>query len=204
MKSTLKTRLAKARVAAGITQEELAKISGISVEQIYHFERGARKLTPKTATVFSIVLGVSGHWLMGYGNKAEPLALDGEPLTREKFEAFRQPGVNTKQWNMRGAAWLHYLNDLIHGSLRGWSGTPMIEELGCSISEAIAEVARRYYIPVPTGDKDWMPDGSSLSNFESVDEALKTMKRSSKPKLTEPRPAQSNPSKRISGRPREG
>jgi transcriptional regulator with XRE-family HTH domain len=144
--SELKTRLARARVAAGLTQVEFAKVSGIGVDQIRHLERGGpkgRHLTPERSAIFAQILGVSGAWLSGLGDEGEPIALDGEPYTREKYLEHRArglplPGVEAQKINpktkaflaQRAQAWKEYLINHISLLLDApvYSKYPLVQE----------------------------------------------------------------------------
>src|SRR6516165_4817205 len=99
-KSGLKTRLARARVAAGLTQEEFSKLSLVSIDQIRHFERGGRPMTSVSIARFAQILGVSDAWLAGIGDEGEPVALDGEPYTREKFLEHKARGLQ-RAWHWK-------------------------------------------------------------------------------------------------------
>jgi transcriptional regulator with XRE-family HTH domain len=128
--SELKTRLARARVTAGLTQVEFAKVSGIGIDQIRHLERGGpqgRHLTLERVAGFAQILGVSGSWLSGLGDEHEPVALDGEPYTRAKYLEHRArglplPGVKVEKMNpktkaffaQRAQAWKDYLTRIIN------------------------------------------------------------------------------------------
>ena len=99
-KSELKTRLARARVVAGLTQVDFSKISEISIDQIRHFERAGRPMTTLHIVKFAQVLGVSDAWLAGSGQENEPIALDGEPYTREKYLEHKASGLQ-RSWSWK-------------------------------------------------------------------------------------------------------
>ena len=73
IRKSIQTRLGRARVAAGLTQVEFSKITGISIDQIRHFERGGRTMTSFAIAMFAQTLGVSAAWLAGIGDENEPL-----------------------------------------------------------------------------------------------------------------------------------
>jgi transcriptional regulator with XRE-family HTH domain len=156
-KSGLKTRLARARVAAGLTQEEFSKVALISIDQIRHFERGGRPLTSFVSGKLSQVLGVSGAWLDGIGDDNEPVALDGDPYTSEKYLEHKarhlcMPGQEEEQKKMtsetrallaqRAKAWEMYLTSLLTGIFSGeidWFSPLADEEIGLQILSIIRE-----------------------------------------------------------------
>jgi transcriptional regulator with XRE-family HTH domain len=161
-KSGLKTRLARARVTAGLTQVEFSKIAGTSIDQIRHFERGGRPLTTLAIVRFAQMLGVSGAWLSGIGDENDPVALDGEPYTREKYlqhkgrqlrmgwEGKKELKSEARTFLMqRNQAWRVYLNHLITGIFGAeiqWSNPLVHEEIGLKILSIIQEHASR---PLP-------------------------------------------------------
>jgi transcriptional regulator with XRE-family HTH domain len=109
-RSELRTRLARARVVAGITQEELSKEAEISIDQIRHFERGAREYPIFT---FIALLGVSAEWLAGVGDELQPIGLDGEPYTREKYLEYKARRLPSAVVEQRIKAWKIYLTRLV-------------------------------------------------------------------------------------------
>ena len=52
--------LARARAAAGLTQEQLAEVSGVSVRSINHLEHGRRRPYPRTVCLLADALGLVG------------------------------------------------------------------------------------------------------------------------------------------------
>jgi transcriptional regulator with XRE-family HTH domain len=81
MKSKLKTRLAIARTAQGLTQREIALKAHIPLSQIRHLESGQRPLSTLFAAKLSSVLGVSAPWLKGHvsnsANPEKPIIIEG-------------------------------------------------------------------------------------------------------------------------------
>jgi transcriptional regulator with XRE-family HTH domain len=155
-KSSLKSRLARTRVIAGITQEELAQQSGISIDQIRHLERGARELGHLPILTFVTLFGVSGEWLAGAGNEEYPVTLDGSPYTKEKYSEHRvrslsmrrdarPKDVNTelnretqRLLELRAEAWKIYLKELIDASFSKLRGLEQ-EVLGLRVSSEIQD-----------------------------------------------------------------
>jgi transcriptional regulator with XRE-family HTH domain len=70
---TFSQRLKQAREAAGMTQQELAFASGLSLSMIAQLEQGA-KTDPRmsTLTALAAALGVSVDHLTGVGTAAAP------------------------------------------------------------------------------------------------------------------------------------
>lgn len=58
-------RLRMARKKAGMTAEELAKLSGVCMTSIYLYEEGRRYPNIFSATLIASALGVSLDWLAG-------------------------------------------------------------------------------------------------------------------------------------------
>jgi transcriptional regulator with XRE-family HTH domain len=175
-KSAMKTRLARARVAAGLTQQEFSKASNVSIDQIRHFERGGRPLTSYVTAAFALILGVSGAWLDGIGDENEPVALDGEPYTREKYlkhkaRRLRMPWEGEKELKgeartllmQRNQAWSVYLNHLVTGIFSAeikWHNPLLHEEIGLKILSIIREHASR---PLPEYSVDTIMRDSGRS-----------------------------------------
>jgi transcriptional regulator with XRE-family HTH domain len=146
-RSEEKTRLAVARVAAGITQEQLEEITWVSIDQIRHFERGARPLTPEMASTFSHALGISAAWLLGYGESEEPIGLDGQPYSLALFDlaplrliSDQDPKAEQKKAQFqkivrkRAKAWEIYLTSLLSEYVLRIRDS---EEIGCILSVLI-------------------------------------------------------------------
>lgn len=87
MKSTIQSRLKEARIAAGLTQAQLAELVGMRQPTYSQLERGLSKsstLLPQIA----FVLGVQPHWLAtGDGPRDEASLLDIDE--RELIAAWR-------------------------------------------------------------------------------------------------------------------
>jgi transcriptional regulator with XRE-family HTH domain len=152
---------------AGITQQEFAEASEISIDQIRHFERGSRPLTPHMSGYLSSRLGVSGHWLYGQGPSDDPIGLDGKPFTRETFELFRasersgKASEDIRSLNKpRADAWILYLKDLIEKTFHAAYGEPITEYLGCSIEAEVRRILPSTIRGIPK------------MRFKSVDEAV--------------------------------
>ena len=117
--------MAIARLRSGLTQEELAQKSGISVTHLKRLESGQYTLTAQQARRLSNHLGgVSLYWLMADkdplhspGANEEPIYIKGDKLQRaEQWEKFL----------------IGHLNKLRKDQILG-------DELGVRISELIAE-----------------------------------------------------------------
>jgi transcriptional regulator with XRE-family HTH domain len=175
--SELKTRLARARVAAELTQVELAEVAGIGIDQIRHLERGGlkgRHLTLERAAAFAQILGISGAWLSGLGDEREPVALDGESYTREKYLEHRSrglplPGVEAERINPKAKALLAqraqaWKQDLIYRislllDAPVYSKFPLVQErVGLEILAALTR------------------PGIKLSTYRTVDTIMREMK----------------------------
>ena len=62
-------RIRALRRQAGLTQEQLARATGMSPSFIGHIERGTRKVSLDTLTEVAKALGVTGASLMGEGSQ---------------------------------------------------------------------------------------------------------------------------------------
>src|SRR5262245_39779372 len=65
--------LAPSRVAAGLSQRELADASGVSVGAIRHYESGARRPGPVNVIALAMTLGVDPDALYGHQRRKEGL-----------------------------------------------------------------------------------------------------------------------------------
>jgi transcriptional regulator with XRE-family HTH domain len=156
-KSGLKTRLARARVAAGLTQIEFSKAAIASIDQIRHFEIGDRPMTSLGLVRFAQTLGVSPAWLDGIGDENGPVALDGEPYTREKYLEHKARGLQEApvKWQgdemdsktrtlltQRAEAWKVFLDHVltaVFGTQVDWLYPLDHDEIGLKILRAIYE-----------------------------------------------------------------
>jgi transcriptional regulator with XRE-family HTH domain len=183
-KSALKTRLAKARVAAGIRQEDLAKMSLISAEQIRHFESGGRPLTGSVAARLGNMLGVSGAWILGFGSSNEPIGIDGNPYTKETYKRTRWDESQTQDAELkaldcaRADAWARYLVGKIESMFQEARGQNAAEYAGCEIDIALEKLRQSLRIDAPK------------LQFNSVDEAM------AKAPVTPPLPSAAIPGRR--------
>jgi transcriptional regulator with XRE-family HTH domain len=84
-----KTRLGKARRIAEITQVELARAVGASLDWLRHIEAGDNPLSGSFAGKFGAYLGVDSHWLMGAGDEAKPPAIAGGVFDKEAYKKWR-------------------------------------------------------------------------------------------------------------------
>jgi transcriptional regulator with XRE-family HTH domain len=157
-RSALKSRLARARVIAGLSQEEFSKLSGIPIDPLRHYERGKRVMGVAPTFMAVMQLGVSGAWLEGNGSEDEPVAWDGTPFTREKYleHARRRDSIHLDSKNpdpelnketrallaRRVEAWRLYLHGLIDSAFIGESLE--YELLGLELTEAIQVFFRRF------------------------------------------------------------
>ena len=82
------TRLVEARRMRGLTQRDMAKLTG--VQQSHYCDYEAGKLTPGTEKVksFAVALGVSMDWLLGV-DPPEDVVVDGIPLSEEEEALIR-------------------------------------------------------------------------------------------------------------------
>lgn len=144
-------RLRRVRVICQVSQSGLAKRAGASVDFIRHIERGDSELSPLTAGILSAYVGVSGDWLMGYGDE-NPATVDGKPFTRETFEQWRQTKLSPEQ---RAKQWVQHLSELIRETFLDpelispekieaiWMVPGFPEAQGCMIKEAIKRAFNR-------------------------------------------------------------
>ena len=138
--SSLKTRLAKARVAAGIKQEDLAKILGVSIDQVRHLERGARPLTIPMAGYLSAVMGISADWLRGGGTDETPVSMVGEPYDTETFEAWKSSkAIAATTDPVRAEAWRAYITYLMTEATKGRPTVELMERIGIQVAAVIRE-----------------------------------------------------------------
>jgi transcriptional regulator with XRE-family HTH domain len=138
--SSLKTRLAKARVAAGIKQEDLAKILAVSIDQVRHLERGARPLTIPMAGYLSAVMGISADWLRGGGTDEPPVSMVGEPYGKETFEAWKSSkAIAATPDPLRAEAWREYISYLMTQVANAGPTVELVERIGIQVAAVIRE-----------------------------------------------------------------
>jgi transcriptional regulator with XRE-family HTH domain len=202
--STLATRLAQARVVSGLLQRDLAKLSGLSLNVLKHFESGSHKLEPAYAVTVSSAIGVSAAWLLGFGKEKEPVNLRGEPFTREWADFFRQylslqfqyaPSVrplrqvktNLTQENLaelekmyadlhaaRTKAWSDYISSLVKDVLDPSNSLNLIELLGCHLSSILL--------------REYLGNKESTAKYSSVDEVARRQLKKGRAKRPGPAP----------------
>lgn len=66
-----KHRVADARLAAGLTPKEAAKLAGVTLACWYHWENGRRTPSVKAARRIAQILKVSLGWLLGDNEERE-------------------------------------------------------------------------------------------------------------------------------------
>jgi transcriptional regulator with XRE-family HTH domain len=132
-RSAEKTRLAQARVIAGVSLETLAEYLRVSANHLRHVERGARPLPPDMAFFLGEALGVSPHWLMGFGDSKGPVDFRGNPYTVESFKAAK----GRKDSRERGEAWRIYLQDRLARAFKAAADRNDSDLLGCRIEDVI-------------------------------------------------------------------
>ena len=122
-KSKHQTRLAIARVKSGLSQEELAKRTGISVTHLRRLESGDYTLTPEQAERLSNHLGgVSVFWLLsGKGPLFNPTTED-EPVYIKGNKQQR-----SEQWYKFLVLHLDRLRK--DGNISDWLGVELVQRM---------------------------------------------------------------------------
>jgi transcriptional regulator with XRE-family HTH domain len=178
-RSAEKTRLAQARVIAGVSLERLAEYLRVSANHLRHVERGARPLPPDMAFFLGQALGVSPHWLMGFGDSKGPVDFQGNPYTVESFRAAK----GRKDSRERGEAWRIYLQDRLARAFKAAVDRNDSDLLGCRIEEVIEGTL------ASAGQ-------AARSELGSVDEVLRRMRQEGEKAA---RPDQAKRSKPVPG-----
>jgi transcriptional regulator with XRE-family HTH domain len=88
-------RLKYMRGERGYTQEELAKMSGISEKQLWRYENGDSKPTSEVVAKISQALEVSADYLLGLVDQPSDHLREEEltPQERRALEAFRRGDI---------------------------------------------------------------------------------------------------------------
>jgi transcriptional regulator with XRE-family HTH domain len=88
--SNLGSRLSKARIGKGLTQENVAKILGITYQALSNYERGARDPDTELLAKLAELYSVSADYLLGLDTKKAPETIaahhDGDEWTEEELE----------------------------------------------------------------------------------------------------------------------
>ena len=69
-----KHRVAAARLAAGLTVKEAARLAGVTLACWYHWENGRRTPSVKAARRIAQILNVSLGWLLGDNQSREEVS----------------------------------------------------------------------------------------------------------------------------------
>jgi len=88
-------RLKNMRDERGFTQEELAKVSGVSEKQLWRYENGESKPTSEVIAKISKALEVSADYLLGLVDVPNDHLREVEltPQERRALEAFRRGDI---------------------------------------------------------------------------------------------------------------
>jgi transcriptional regulator with XRE-family HTH domain len=176
----------------GLDQEKFAKLIGMSLDQLRHIERGGRELTAHLAAFISEKTGISADWLLEGDASKAPLALDGEPFTKEKFLALQLVNASVsvggnvegkesldqlrnehaKLLSQRSEAWVVYLGDVLESV---FEHTQQPEMVGAMVLDVIRIHANLMNVSLENG------------TFQSVDDAMRELRQSKQLPVAQPK-----------------
>ncbi|WP_050699011.1 helix-turn-helix domain-containing protein [Anaeromassilibacillus senegalensis] len=93
-KSSLGKRIQNLRIAAGLTQEQLANKIGISMAAIRNYENNLREPNGRTMVALEDFFGVTGRYLCGYTDEKIPYIDRKKSSARIVIEAEENPFYN--------------------------------------------------------------------------------------------------------------